>query len=75
MPHRPPVQRLCSKSSCATPASATLTFVYVDSQAVIGPLAQAKEPHSYDLCAQHSEGLVVPVGWHIVRYRPYPDAV
>jgi hypothetical protein len=75
MPYRPPPSRLCSKSSCSTPASATLTFVYSDSQAVIGPLAHVKEPHSYDLCPRHSERLVAPLGWNIVRYRPYPDAV
>jgi hypothetical protein len=74
MPHRPPVPRLCSRSSCSETATATLTYVYADSQAVIGPLAERKEPHSFDLCARHSEGLQAPVGWHIVRYRGYPDA-
>jgi hypothetical protein len=52
-----------------------LTYVYADSQAVVEPLAQHKEPHSYDLCGDHSERLSVPVGWHIVRYRAYPEAM
>lgn len=74
MPYRPPTPRLCSKTSCSEAAAATLTYVYADSQAVLGPLAKTKEPHTYDLCAWHSERLSAPVGWHIVRYRPYPDA-
>jgi hypothetical protein len=75
MHYRPPVPRLCSKTSCSRDATATLTYVYADSQAVVGPLAERKEPHSYDLCGDHSERLSAPVGWHIVRYRAYPDAM
>lgn len=75
MPYRPPTPRLCSKSSCSEPAAATLTYVYADSQAVVGPLAEQKDPHSYDLCPKHADGLRAPLGWHVVRYRPYPDAV
>ncbi|MSZ08866.1 MAG: DUF3499 family protein [Actinobacteria bacterium] len=75
MHDRPPVPRPCSKTSCSKNATATLTYVYADSQAVVGPLAQQKEPHSYDLCADHSGRLSVPVGWHIVRYHPYPEGM
>lgn len=46
---------------------ATLTYAYADSTAVVGPLATAAEPHSYDLCAQHAEHLTVPKGWDVVR--------
>jgi len=46
---------------------ATLTYVYVDSTAVLGPLAQHAEPHSYDLCDLHAERLTAPRGWEIVR--------
>lgn len=49
---------------------ATLTFAYADSTAVVGPLATAAEPHSYDLCADHALGLKAPKGWEVVR----PDA-
>ncbi len=49
---------------------ATLTFAYADSTAVVGPLATAAEPHSYDLCADHALGLKAPRGWEVVR----PDA-
>ena len=38
----------------------TLTYVYADSVAVVGPLATFAEPHAYDLCAVHAERLTVP---------------
>jgi Protein of unknown function (DUF3499) len=46
---------------------ATLTYVYADSTAVLGPLASFPEPHCYDLCANHAEGLTAPRGWQVVR--------
>ena len=46
---------------------ATLTFAYADSTAVVGPLATAAEPHSYDLCSAHAQGLTAPKGWEVVR--------
>ncbi len=46
---------------------ATLTYVYAESTAVLGPLATYAEPHSYDLCAQHAESLTVPRGWEVLR--------
>jgi hypothetical protein len=49
---------------------ATLTYVYSDQTAVLGPLANHAEPHSYDLCAQHAERLTAPRGWEVVRLTP-----
>jgi hypothetical protein len=49
---------------------ATLTYVYCDSTAVLGPLATFAEPHCYDLCATHAERLTVPRGWEVVRLAP-----
>lgn len=46
---------------------ATLTYVYADSTAVLGPLAVHAEPHSYDLCLEHAASLTVPRGWDVVR--------
>ncbi|MDX2025779.1 DUF3499 family protein [Microcella sp.] len=60
--------RLCSKVACSEPAARTLTYVYADSMAVLGPLSARPEPHSYDLCARHSERLSVPNGWQVIRY-------
>ncbi|GAB3464010.1 DUF3499 domain-containing protein [Kineococcus endophyticus] len=49
---------------------ATLTYVYSDSTAVLGPLATFAEPHTYDLCAVHAERLTAPRGWEVVRLAP-----
>ncbi len=46
---------------------ATLTYVYADSTAVLGPLATFAEPHCYDLCSKHSARLTVPRGWEVIR--------
>jgi hypothetical protein len=45
----------------------TLTYIYSDSTAVLGPLATFSEPHSYDLCEKHSARLTVPNGWQVIR--------
>jgi hypothetical protein len=57
---------------------ATLTYVYADSTAVLGPLATFAEPHTYDLCAHHAGRLTVPRGWEVLRLalparQPSPD--
>lgn len=61
------LSRRCSRTACSKPAIATLTYVYGDQTAVVGPLATYAEPHTYDLCATHAEGLTAPRGWEIVR--------
>lgn len=45
----------------------TLTYVYADQTAVLGPLSTYAEPHAYDLCAAHGERLSVPRGWEVLR--------
>ncbi|MCL2781015.1 MAG: DUF3499 domain-containing protein [Actinomycetia bacterium] len=72
--------RTCSRTGCARVAVATLTYVYSDSTAVVGPLASFAEPHSYDLCEPHALRLTVPLGWEVVRHEgefpapvPQPD--
>lgn len=53
---------------------ATLTFVYKDSTAVVGPLATASEPHSWDLCVVHAGRITAPRGWELVRHAgPLPS--
>ncbi|MBB1255019.1 DUF3499 domain-containing protein [Streptomyces alkaliterrae] len=66
-----PVRR-CSRTACGRPAVATLTYVYADSTAVLGPLATYAEPHCYDLCSEHSERLTAPRGWEVVRLAVDP---
>jgi hypothetical protein len=46
---------------------ATLTYIYADSTAVVGPLATFAEPHTYDLCEAHALRLTAPKGWVLVR--------
>ncbi len=60
--------RPCSKVACVSDAVATLTYDYADSMAVLGPISYRQEPHSYDLCATHSERLSVPQGWQVMRH-------
>ena len=59
---------------------ATLTYIYRDSTAVVGPLAGHPEPHTYDLCEPHARSLTAPRGWDLVRHEgdlvappPTPD--
>ncbi len=59
--------RRCSRTACGRAAVATLTYVYADQTAVLGPLATYAEPHTYDLCAGHADRLTVPQGWDVVR--------
>ncbi len=66
-----PVRR-CSRSACSLPAVATLTYVYADSTAVVGPLATYAEPHCYDLCETHGRRLTAPRGWEVVRHEADP---
>jgi hypothetical protein len=67
--------RRCSRSACSNKAVATLTYVYADSTAVLGPLATYAEPHCYDLCSEHADRLVAPRGWEVIRLNPDPDAL
>jgi len=61
--------RRCSRNGCPKPAVATLTYIYSDSTAVVGPLAAFSEPHTYDLCEQHARSLTAPRGWELVRHE------
>jgi Protein of unknown function (DUF3499) len=64
--------RRCSRPVCKQVALFTLTYVYRDSTAVLGPLAAYVEPHCYDLCAAHADRLTVPLGWDVVRLPAVP---
>ncbi|QBJ95339.1 DUF3499 domain-containing protein [Rhodococcus sp. ABRD24] len=61
--------RRCVRPGCKNPAVATLTYVYSDSTAVVGPLATVAEPHSWDLCDPHASRITAPKGWELVRYE------
>lgn len=59
--------RRCSRTACGRAATTTLTYVYSDMTAVVGPLATYAEPHAYDLCEVHSQRLSAPRGWEVMR--------
>jgi hypothetical protein len=67
--------RRCSRTACDRPAVTTLTYVYADQTAVVGPLATYAEPHSYDLCDVHGERLSAPRGWEVLRLAPDPSTM
>jgi hypothetical protein len=52
----------------------TLTYIYAESAAVVGPLATFSEPHAYDLCVMHGERLRVPHGWSVIKQEISGDA-
>ena len=60
--------RRCTRSGCRDFAVATLTYIYSDSTAVLGPLTMLAEPHAFDLCTTHSERLTVPKGWTVIKH-------
>lgn len=70
--------RRCSRTACPERAVATLTYVYAESTAVLGPLATFAEPHTYDLCGEHAQRLTAPRGWDVVRlserFEDVPEA-
>jgi len=66
--------RRCSRPGCKQDSVYTLTYVYRDSTAVLGPLAAYVEPHCYDLCADHADRLTAPLGWDVVRLPVHPEA-
>ena len=59
--------RGCSRATCRAMATMTLTYIYADSTAVLGPLATFAEPHAYDLCEFHARKLTVPNGWTVIK--------
>lgn len=61
------MNRQCSRSGCKGRAVTTLSFVYADSTAVLGPLALQATPGCYDLCAIHGASMSAPLGWEVIR--------
>lgn len=53
---------------------ATLTYVYSESTAVLGPLGPTHEPGAYDLCREHYGALSAPRGWELIRLPGVDEA-
>jgi hypothetical protein len=67
--------RRCSRNGCRWPASASLTYAYVESRVWIEDLTPQPHPAAYDLCAAHAERLAVPLGWRKEDLRVVPPPV
>jgi hypothetical protein len=67
--------RQCSRTGCAAPADATLTYQYGRSLVWLDELAPERDPHSYDLCERHAGRLSVPQGWILENRRSVRDLV
>ncbi len=67
------MSRRCTRTACRRPAVSTLTYVYADQTAVLGPLSTFAEPHAYDLCEVHGQRLSAPRGWDVLRLAPDPS--
>ncbi len=57
--------RQCSRPACGGEAAATLTYSHRGAVAWLGDLAAEREPHAYDLCGHHADGVRVPQGWRL----------
>lgn len=66
--------RLCSRTGCATKADTTLTYVYAEQTAVVGPLSPESQPGSYDLCGRHAATTSAPRGWETIRLPDSDEA-
>jgi hypothetical protein len=66
--------RRCARTSCRWPASATLTFGYVERTVWVEDLRPQKDRNAYDLCAAHAERTTVPIGWRKDDRRVAPPA-
>ena len=66
--------RVCSRAGCRQVAEQTLTYIYADSTAVLGPLATFAEPHAYDLCLEHAARTTLPLGWTVIKQDPISDS-
>jgi hypothetical protein len=55
--------RQCAKPGCGSPATAVLTFHYLNRTAWIDDLVGEIAPPSHPLCAHHAGALRVPRGW------------
>lgn len=63
------MQRQCSRSGCAEPATATLTYQYRRALVWLDDRSDERDPHAYDLCVRHTARLSVPNGWRLEDRR------
>ena len=61
--------RSCSKSHCSHPASATIALRYERRQVAMVDLLPERDPNHLELCAEHADRLVPPIGWTVQDER------
>lgn len=69
--------RTCSKSHCSREAVSTLALRYERRQVAMVDLLPERDPNHMELCADHADKLVPPIGWTVQDERagrgPGPD--
>ena len=63
------MSRRCSRCTCNAPAVITLTYQYARALVWIDDLTPERDPHAYDLCADHGERINPPAGWRLEDRR------
>lgn len=61
--------RWCRKTGCSRTAAASCEFNYATREIWITGLAIDPDPTCYDLCGDHAEHFVAPVGWTLHDQR------
>jgi hypothetical protein len=61
--------RTCSKSHCSQPAVATIALRYERRQVAMVDLLPERDPNHMELCADHADKLVPPIGWVVQDER------
>jgi len=63
------MSRRCSRCTCNAPAAITLTYHYARALVWIDDLTPERDPHAYDLCADHGQRISPPTGWRLEDRR------
>jgi uncharacterized protein DUF3499 len=61
--------RTCSKSHCSQPAVATIALRYERRQVAMVDLLAERDPNHMELCQEHADRLVPPIGWTVQDER------
>src|SRR5215211_6205372 len=62
--------RLCARTDCSAPATATFTFDGLRRIVWLAPLADAGTPSAGVLCRRHTERFTAPRSWELRDLRP-----
>jgi Protein of unknown function (DUF3499) len=54
---------------CAAEPVATITLRYTEREVVVGDLLAERDPNLLDLCREHVDRMIPPVGWTLLDGR------